>query len=78
MADTGFKSPSASTTGGWTTLSNCYSSNNTYATKTSTTFINGTVSTFAFDVPTKAIIDGKEVMEEFFAQFGDTTTTIQF
>mgnify|MGYP006935520301 CR=1 FL=1 len=77
MADTGFKSPSASTTGGWTTLSNCYSSNNTYATNTSTTFINGTVSTFAFGVPTNAIIDGIEVTAEFSAQFGGTTATIQ-
>ena len=77
MSDTGFKSPSASTTGGWTTLSNCYSSNNTYATNTSTTFINGTVSTFAFGVPTNAIIDGIEVTAEFSAQFGGTTATIQ-
>ena len=77
MADTGFKSPSASTTGGWTSLSNCYSSNNTYATNTSTTFINGTVSTFAFGVPTNAIIDGIEVTAEFSAQFGGTTATIQ-
>ena len=77
MADTGFKSPSASTTGGWTTLSNCYSSNNTYATNTSTTFVNGTVSTFAFGIPANAVIDGIEVTAEFSAQFGGTTTTIQ-
>ena len=77
MADTGFKSPTASTTGGWTSLSNCYSSNNTYATNTSTTFINGTVSSFAFGVPTNAVIDGIEVTAEFSAQFGGTTATIQ-
>lgn len=77
MADTGFKSPTASTTGGWTTLSNCYSSNNTYATTTSTTFINGTVSSFAFGVPTNAIIDGIEVTAEFSAQFGGVIATIQ-
>jgi len=77
MADTGFKSPTASTTGGWTSLSNCYSSNNTYATTTSTTFINGTVSTFAFGVPANAIIDGIEVTAEFSAQFGGVVATIQ-
>ena len=77
MADTGFKSPSASTTGGWTTLSNCYSSNNTYATTTSTTFVNGTVSTFAFGVPANAIIDGIEVTAEFNAEFGGYIATIQ-
>ena len=77
MTDTGFKSPSASTTGGWLSLSSCYSSNNTYATTSSTTFVNGTVSTFAFGVPTNAIIDGIEVAVEFSNALGGVTSTIQ-
>lgn len=77
MADTGFKSPSSSNTGGWTTLSNCYSSNNTYATNTSTTFVSGDTYNFAFGVPSGATVDGIEVTAEFSAQFGGVTATIQ-
>jgi len=77
MADTGFKSPSSSNTGGWSTLSNCYSSNNTYATTTSTTFVSGDVYNFAFGIPSGATIDGIEVTAEFSAQFGGVVATIQ-
>jgi len=77
MADTGFKSPSSSITGGWSTLSNCYSSNNTYATTTSTTFINGEVYNFAFGLPSGSVIDGIEVTAEFSAQAAGIVATIQ-
>jgi len=77
MADTGFKSPSSSNTGGWSTLSNCYSSNNSYATTTSTTFISGDVYNFAFGIPSGATIDGIEVTAEFSAQAGGIVATIQ-
>ena len=77
MADTGFKSPSSSTTGGWTDLSNCYSSNNVYATTASTTFVSGDVSVFAFGVPTDATIDGIEITAEFSLSASVNTATVQ-
>ena len=77
MANTGFKSPSSSNTGGWSTLSNCYSSNNTYATTTSTTFISGDVYNFAFGIPSGATIDGIEIAAEFSAQAAGIVATIQ-
>ncbi len=77
MADTGFKSPSSSTTGGWTSLSNCYSSNNVYATTSSTTFVNGDVSVFAFGVPSGAVIDGIEITAEFSLSASANIATVQ-
>ena len=77
MADTGFKSPSSSNTGGWSNLSNCYSSNNTYATTTSTTFINGDVYNFAFGIPSGSVIDGIELTAEFSAQAAGIVATVQ-
>ena len=77
MADTGLKSPSSSTTGGWTSLSNCYTSNDVYATNSSTTFVNGTVSVFSFGIPTGATIEGMEIQAEFSSSSVTMTSTIQ-